>query len=264
MPRPTPKLPPVSLLLGAFILLLSFRPAPTLPHTLYLIGDSTVRNNNTPQLGWGALLGPYFDSTRLVVSNHAMAGRSTRTFVKEKRWREVDSLLKPGDFVLMQFGHNEGSAPDTTKAGRRGVLRGTGNETKELTWPDGHHETVHTYGWYLRQFVRDAKAKGATPIIASMIPRNEWKDGKVVRANQDFGRWAAEVAQQEGAYFIPLNDLTADKYEKMGPTEVAKFFPGDHTHTNAAGAAVNAASVAEGVRANKKLPLRKYLKIKKL
>ncbi|WP_258048874.1 rhamnogalacturonan acetylesterase [Hymenobacter sp. NBH84] len=176
--------------------------------------------------------------------NRAKAGRSTRTFVSEQRWQQVDSLLKPGDFLLMQFGHNEGSVPDTTKAGRRGVLRGTGNETKEL----GHHETVHTYGWYLRQFVRGAKAKGAKPIIASMIPRNEWKDGKVVLADQDFGRWAAEVARQEGVPFIDLNGLTAAQYNHLGSEKVSSFFPGDYTHTNADGARLNAASVVDDIR----------------
>src|SRR5690606_10389001 len=106
--------------------------------------------------------------TKLEVSNQAMAGRSTRTFIKEGRWEKVLETIKPGDYVIMQFGHNEGSEPDTTKAGYRGVLRGMGNETKEFTWPDGTSETVHTYGWYLEKFIKDTKAKGATPIVASM------------------------------------------------------------------------------------------------
>ncbi|MGY2132899.1 rhamnogalacturonan acetylesterase [Hymenobacter sp. HD11105] len=227
--------------------------------TLYLIGDSTVNNSHLPQMGWGSKLGAFFDTTRITIANHAMAGRSTRTFVSEGRWRRVDSLLRPGDFLIMQFGHNEGSEPDTTKAGRRGVLRGTGDETKFLTWPDGHQETVHTYGWYLRYFIRGAKAKRATPIVASMIPRNQWQDGKVKRASNDFGKWAAEVAQQEGAYFIDLNSISADKYDKLGPEEVAKLFAGDHTHTNEDGARINAESVVTGIKQIKRLPLRSYL-----
>jgi rhamnogalacturonan acetylesterase len=227
--------------------------------TLYLIGDSTVRNTGAGQQGWGQSLPALFDTTRLRIVNNAMAGRSTRTFIKEGRWEKTVAALKPGDFVMMQFGHNEGSAPDTTKAGRRGVLRGTGPETKSLVWPDGTPETVNTYGAYLRKFIREAKAKGATPVVCSMIPRNEWKDGKVQRADQDFGKWAAEVAQQEGVAFINLNDITARKYEKLGPDETKKFFPGDHTHTNPVGAQVNAESVVDGVRADKKLALNKYL-----
>src|SRR5689334_20610681 len=93
--------------------------------TIYIIGDSTVRNSNKEQWGWGTLIADLFDSTKISVSNNAMAGRSTRTFVKEGRWDKVLSSLKEGDYVLMQFGHNEGSRPDTTRAGYRGVLRGT-------------------------------------------------------------------------------------------------------------------------------------------
>ena len=246
-----------AILLALFFVVVSFtfKPRPT----LYIIGDSTVRNTNNSFMGWGTAIEPLFDTSRIGVANHAMAGRSTRTFIKEGRWEKVDALLKPGDFIMMQFGHNEGSTPDTTRAGYRGVLRGTGEETKELTWPDGKKEVVHTYGWYIRHFVRSAKAKGATPIVLSMIPRNIWKDGKVPRANNDFGKWAKEVAGQEGAYFIDLNQITADKYDQMGAEKVKAFFPTDHTHTNEAGAMVNAKSVIEGI-ANQKLPLREYLK----
>ncbi|MEJ6980672.1 rhamnogalacturonan acetylesterase [Pedobacter sp. P351] len=227
---------------------------------VYIIGDSTVRNSNNVQRGWGAYLGNHLDTTRISVSNQAMAGRSTRTFIKEGRWEKVLSTLKPGDFVLMQFGHNEGSAPDTTRNGYRGVLRGIGDETKELTWPDGKKEVVLTYGAYLRKFIKEAKAKGATPVVLSMIPRNQWADGKVKRANNDFGKWAKEAAEIEGVVFIDLNQLTADKYDAMGPDKVKEFFPGDHTHTNEAGALVNAASVAEGIKAQKKLSLAKFLR----
>lgn len=227
---------------------------------LYLIGDSTTHNSDKETWGWGSIIPNYFNLSKINIENHAMAGRSTRTFIKEGRWNKVDSLLKPGDYVMMVFGHNEGSQPDTTKKGYRGVLKGTGEETVELTWPNGIKETVHTYGWYLRKFIRETKAKGATPMVLSMIPRNEFREGKVIRADDDYGKWAREVAQQEGAVFIDMNRLTADKYDQWGPDSVKKFFPGDHTHTNKAGATVNAESVAEGVRADPKNPLNKYLK----
>ena len=87
----------------------------------------------------------------------------------------------------------------------------------QLIWPDGSPETVHTYGWYLKKFVTEAKAKGATVIIASMIPRNDWKEGKVIRATENYGKWAAEVAQATGAFFVDLNGITADKYDAWGP-----------------------------------------------
>lgn len=227
--------------------------------TLYIIGDSTVRNSNKEQWGWGTLISDFFDLTKIAISNNAMAGRSTRTFIKEGRWDKVFSSLKEGDYVMMQFGHNEGSRPDTTRGGYRGVLRGTGEDTVELTWPDGTKEVVHTYGWYIRKFISDAKEKKATPIVLSMIPRNEFRDGKVMRAANDYGKWAKESAEQGGAFFIDLNGITADKYDQWGAEKVKEFFPGDHTHTNKEGAAVNATSVTEGIRQNPKIELNKYL-----
>jgi len=244
----------ISILLTSFFLFQKEKP------TLYLIGDSTVRNTNRPQCGWGEMISEQFDTSQLNISNQAMAGRSTRTFIKEKRWEKVLSTLKKGDFVIMQFGHNEGSKPDTSKAGYRGVLKGVGDETVSLTWKDSTIETVHTYGWYLKKFVQEAKAKGAIPIICSMIPRNEFVEGKVKRAGEDYGKWAKEVAASEHVFFIDLNTITADKYEAMGSDAVKKFFPGDHTHTNVEGATVNAASVVAGIRALKELALNQYLK----
>lgn len=229
---------------------------------LYLIGDSTVRNGGEGNLqrGWGNYLQEFFDSTRLEVSNQAMAGRSTRTFIKEGRWDKVLETLQPGDYVMMQFGHNEGSVPDTTRAGYRGVLRGMGDETKELTWPDDTKETVHTYGWYLEKFIKDTKAKGATPIVASMIPRNKYQDGEVERANQDFGKWARDAARRHGVPFIDLNSIVADQYDIWGQEVVKGLFERDHTHTNEAGARINAWSVTEGLRGLKDCDLKDYLK----
>lgn len=247
----------VSILLILFIILVAFQQAKP---TLYIIGDSTVRNqDSTGQRGWGSHIFKYLDTAKISVSNQAMAGRSTRTFIKEGRWDRVMSSLKPGDYIMMQFGHNEGSRPDTNRQGYRGVLRGIGEDSVVLTWPNNTVEVVHTYGWYIRKFIRDAKSKGATPIVLSMIPRNQFREGKVVRAENDYGKWAKEAAQQEGAYFIDLNTITADKYDKIGPDETKKFFPGDHTHTNSAGADVNAQSVAEGLRMQKSISLYKYL-----
>ncbi|UEG53851.1 rhamnogalacturonan acetylesterase [Mucilaginibacter daejeonensis] len=247
-----------AIILLAAVAMLAFR-QPSKP-VIYLIGDSTVHNADKETWGWGSIIGNYFDDSKITVNNQAMAGRSTRTFIKENRWHRVDSMLKPGDYVLMQFGHNEGSKPDTNKAGYRGVLNGTGEETVDLTWPNGTKETVHTYGYYLRKFIRETKAKGATPIVLSMIPRNDWKDGKVKRASNDYGKWAKEIADQEGASFIDLNAITADKYDAWGADSVKKHFPIDHTHPNKMGATVNAESIVAGIKANKKIKLNQYLK----
>ncbi len=249
------------ILLFGFILLLcsSFGFLQKEAPTIYIIGDSTVRNSNKEQWGWGSLLPEFFDSNKIAISNQAMAGRSTRTFIKEGRWDKVLATLKKGDYVMMQFGHNEGSKPDTTRGGYRGVLKGIGEDSVGLTWPDGTLETVHSYGWYIRKFVSDTKAKGATPIVLSMIPRNEFREGKVLRADKDYGLWAKQIADAEGVMFIDLNAITADKYDAWGAEKVATFFPGDHTHTNQEGAKVNAASVVDGIKANSKNSLNNYL-----
>ena len=93
-----------------------------------------------------------------------------------------------------------------------------------------------------------------------MIPRNQFKDGKVLRADLSFGKWAAEVAKEENAFFIDLNKISGDKYDAMGPEKVKAFFPGDHTHTNLEGAKLNAQSVIEGIIALKDCQLKDYIK----
>ncbi|GAB3905085.1 rhamnogalacturonan acetylesterase [Mucilaginibacter boryungensis] len=234
--------------------------------TIYIIGDSTTKNT-LPLMGWGTAISDFFDTTKINIANHAMAGRSTRTFVKEGRWDKVDSLLKPGDYVLMVFGHNEGAKPGITPpnadaAGRaigRGVLKGIGEDTVHLIYPNGSVEIVHTFGWYIRKFIREAKTKGATPMVLSMIPHNLFRDGKVPRADKDYGLWSKQVAEQEGVIFIDMNNITADKYEKLGADSVNKFFAPDKTHTTKLGATVNAQSVVVGIRANPDNPLNKYL-----
>lgn len=220
-----------------------------------------MRNSNQQYWGWGSLLPEFLDTASVSVANHAMAGRSTRTFRKEGRWDRVDSLLKPGDFLLIQFGHNEGSAPDTSRQGYRGVLRGIGQDSLVLDWGGGKQEVVRSYGENIRRFVREAKKKGVTPVILSMIPRNQWDEqGHVKRANKDFGLWARQIAEEEQVAFVDLNEITALKYEKLGPEMVKKkYFPGDHTHTDYDGAMENAASVIEGLQQIKH-PLVKYIK----
>ncbi|WP_315817759.1 hypothetical protein [Paraflavitalea speifideaquila] len=112
----------------------------------------------------------------------------------------------------------------------------------------------------MRKYVNEAKAKGAIPIICSPVPRNNFKEGKVSRADDNYGKWARETATATGAYFIDLNNTIADEYEKLGPDQVKTFFPADHTHTNLAGAQLNAEMVIKGVKGLKDCGLNKYLK----
>jgi len=226
--------------------------------TLFIIGDSTVRNGTKGQMGWGEPIAALFDSAKIRVVNRAIGGRSSRTFLTEGRWEKILEELKSGDFVLMQFGHNDsGPLDDTSRA--RGSIRGTGEETREIDNPiTKKQEVVHSYGWYLRQYVRDAKAKGATPIVCSPVPRNIWKTSRVARASGDYGKWAAEVAASEHAAFLDLNELIARRYETMGEEKVKDLFFGDHTHTNPEGARLNAEIVVAGLKSLSDCPLSRF------
>lgn len=238
---------------------------PNLP-TLFLIGDSTVRTGSkgdgaNGQWGWGAPIADFFDRTRINVENRAMGGTSSRTYRTLGLWDRVLADIKPGDFVMMQFGHND-SSPVNDNRRARGTIKGTGPETEEIdNLLTGKHEVVHTYGWYIRQFIADARAKGATAIVCSPIPRDNWRDGKVARASNDYGKWASEAARAEGAAFIDLNEIIATHYEELGPETVSPgFFTSlDHTHTSAAGARFNAERVIEGLQSLENCPLADYL-----
>src|SRR5436190_8099394 len=153
-------------------------PNPKLP-TLFIVGDSTANNNANGAQGWGDPFIAHFDATKINVLNRARAGRSSRTFVTEGLWDKVLADMKRGDFVLIQFGHNDGGAiNDATRA--RGSLPGLGEETQEIdNQVTKQHEIVHTYGWYMRKMIADTKAKGATPIVLSLTVRNIWKEGHV-------------------------------------------------------------------------------------
>ena len=229
---------------------------PNLP-TLFVIGDSTANNNANGACGWGDPLVGYFDAAKINVLNRARAGRSSRTFFTEGLWEKVLQEMKAGDFVLIQFGHNDGGPVDKDRA--RGSLPGVGEESQEFTMPNGNKEIVHTFGWYLRKYISDTKAKKAVPIILSPTVRNIWKEGKVERALGKFAQWAAEVAKSQDVAFLDHATIVADKYEALGEENVRPLFAADHTHTSPTGAELNAASVVAGLKGLKPCLLCGYL-----
>jgi lysophospholipase L1-like esterase len=212
--------------------------------TVYVIGDSTA--SNLDHRGWADPFAGYFDAARISVVNRAIAGRSSRTFLTEGRWERVHNDLKPGDFVLIQFGHNDGSSPDKDRA--RGSLPGLGEESKEFTLPNGNQEVVQTFGWYIRKFVAETREKGATPIVLSLTVRNIWTDSRVERGAGNYGKWSAEIARAAGIAFVDVTNAIADRYETMGEAKVKELFPDDHTHTSAVGADLNASLVVAGLK----------------
>ena len=245
---------------------------PALP-TVFIVGDSTARNN--ADLGWGDHFAALFDAARINVANRAIAGRSSRSYYAEGHWAATLAELKPGDYVLLQLGHNDGAGtPDSVlhDTKRRSSLKGLGDDSVDVPISRPYTtgplaglavETVHTYGWYLRQFIADARSKGATPILLTLTVRNIWTPDSAGNPHIERDMGYRDIVYQLGTdQHVPVIDmatLAADRFEALGPEATAQLFPVDHTHTSATGAAMNAASVAEALR-NAHSPLAVYLK----
>ena len=249
---------------------------------VFITGDSTVKNADKDpdgMWGWGAVANTIFDETKIDIVNAAMAGRSCRSYLNEGRWDRVYNSLKPGDFVLIQFGHNDISPIDKPKY--RGAIATTKDtchvyrmqaakedlskqniidQKLKANTQVGSYEVVYSFGWYLKKFIQDVREKGATPILVSLTPRNEWPNGKIERRNDTYGKWYREVVAETGCEFVDLHNITADFLDKKcGKKEKAmKYFNHDHTHTSLLGAKTNAQSIAKGLRDNKS-PLANYL-----
>ena len=226
---------------------------------VYIIGDSTVDGKSDKTIGWAKYLPEFLDTIRLNIYDKARGGRSSRTYRSEGLWDDVKDSLKSGDFVLIQFGHNDGGKVDEGK--KRASLKGIGDQLEMSSTPQGEKEVVHTYGWYIRQYIKEAKQKGAIPIVFSQVPRNEWPNNKVERVNENYGLWASEVANYEKVTFIDLNEAVAVKYEELGKKKVKSFFPKDHTHTNDEGAKLNALTIAELISKDKTCGLRNFIEL---
>ena len=236
---------------------------------VFITGDSTVKNKDSDKdgmWGWGSQAYTVFDQDEVTCVNVAKAGRSTRSYVREGRWEQVYNTLQPGDFVLLQFGHND--ICPIADAKERGVIPGTADTCHVYKMEkDGRYEVVYSFGWYLRKMIDDCREKGATPILVSLTPRNEWPHGKVERRNDSYGKWYREVVEQTGVDFLDVHNISADfldrkfasKSEEKSKKAASRYFNNDHTHTSLAGARMNAQSVAKGLR-DINSPLAAYLK----
>jgi lysophospholipase L1-like esterase len=227
--------------------------------SLIIIGDSTVHNMDTGKVGWGDHIAPFFDTDKINVVNWALGGRTTRSFIEEGRWDAALAQTKKGDFVLLQLGTN-----DSKVLSDRGTIKGIGDETQDVAQKDSNNVmTIHSYGWYLRRYADDAKAKGATMIFVTPIPHNSWgKDGKMAGSMGDYSGWMKKVAEEEKVMVVDLNAISIKHYNEMGKEKVAAeiFAEKDGTHTSLEGAKANAGYVVEGLKELKDCGLNGYLK----
>ncbi len=240
-------------------------PANTNLPSLFLIGDSTVRNGRGDggggQWGWGDQLAPFFNTSKINVVNRALGGTTARTYYRDF-WPRTLALMKRGDVVIMQFGTNGGPINDSSRA--RGELHGIGEESQAITnLVTKKFETVHTFGWYEMKMISEARARGATAMICSLIPRNTWHDGKAARSGKDSSAgWAADAARAANVPFIDLNEIIARQYDALGQDAVKILFVANAgPHTSLAGAQTNAICVVAGIKAVKENPLAKYFSV---
>lgn len=248
--------------------------------TVYFTGDSTVKNVDSEDdgmWGWASQASTVFDESKINLVNAARAGRSTRSFIREGLWEKVYNSLQPGDFVTIEFGHND-ICPIADKKGR-GVIASAQDTMHVYHMENDTYALVYSFGWYLKKMIDDTREKGATPILVSLTPRNEWPGGKVERRNGSYGKWYQEVVEQTGVEFIDLHNLSADFLDKKfamkklpadkdkAKEKIAKlkekvqgiYFKKDHTHTSKLGAQMNANSFAKGLK-QQKSSLANYLK----
>ena len=247
---------------------------------VFFTGDSTVKNADSEDdgmWGWASQASTVFDESKINLVNAARAGRSTRSFIREGLWEKVYNSLQPGDFVIIEFGHND-ICPITDKKGR-GVIASAQDTMHVYHMENDTYALVYSFGWYLKKMIDDTREKGATPILVSLTPRNEWPGGKVERRNNSYGKWYQEVVEQTGVEFIDLHNLSADFLDKKfamkklpadkdkAKEKIAKlkekvqdiYFKKDHTHTSKLGAQMNAKSFAKGLK-QQKSALASYLK----
>ncbi|MEO5912011.1 MAG: rhamnogalacturonan acetylesterase [Pelobium sp.] len=194
-----------SALLIVLVFVLAFKSAEP-PIQVYLIGDSTVCEyplSRSPLTGWGMPFATFFDSI-VVVQNHAKGGRSTRTFLEENRWQPIYDELKAGDYVFIQFGHND--------------------EAKEEIYKD-RYTTPEDYLKNLEKFISETRSKGAIPILLTPVTRMKFdKDGIAQETHEEYAGLAKKVAVKTGVTFIDLNAESLKLLQEFGPDKSKLLF----------------------------------------
>ena len=180
--------------------------------TVWLCGDSTMSIKETkayPETGWGMPFSYFFDST-VTIKNLAKNGRSTKTFISEKLWQKVADNAKPGDYVIIQFGHND--------------------ESKEKT---ERYTTPSEYKSNLKKFIDETRSLKAIPILLTPVSRRKFDaNGRTVQTHEVYSALVEDVAKENSVLFIDLDARSRELYQQMGPEQSKLLFlqlqPGEH------------------------------------
>jgi lysophospholipase L1-like esterase len=219
------------------------------PITVYIAGDSTVVDQtDEPWCAWGQIL-PRFFKPGVTISNQAESGETLKAFISENRLAKVLSTMKPGDYLFIQFNHND-----------------------QKPGPD-HVDAATDYRSYLRLYINEARLRGATPVLVTAMNRRSFgPDGKIMNTLGDYPDAVRDVAKEENVPLIDLNAMSKIFFEAMGPDNSTKAFvqypantfPGqthelkDNTHFNSYGAYELAKCIVEGIKADQ-LGIANYL-----
>ena len=203
--------------------------------TIHLMGDSTMAEKDltggNPERGWGMMFPNFLDGEFQVV-NYAQNGRSTKSFIDRGLWQQVYDALQPGDYVFIQFGHNDAKADD----------------------PDRYAPAFGAYQENLRTFIRGAREKGATPVLLTPVARRWFKDGRLDRnCHTDYPAAMKQVAAGEGVTLLDMTTKTLDWLEGLGDEASKPYFmistgKNDNTHTVARGARKVTEMICEALR----------------
>jgi len=244
------KLTSMLMLLAALLFMNATLPAD--PVKIYMIGDSTMANKVPgvyPETGWGQVFNEYFDN-RIVIDNRAQNGKSTKSFIAENRWKHIMDSLKAGDYVFIEFGHND-----------------------EKVDKPGIGATLEEYRANLLHFVNDARSKGATPVLMTPIMRRSFHDGIFHDTHGAYPDVVRALAAENKVPFIDMHKKSEALLVATGEEETKEMFNWadsgayagfpkgvkDNTHLNPVGAHKMAELAVEGIR-ELKLPLARYLK----
>jgi len=171
---------------------------------LFIIGDSTASVYSVelyPRAGWGQVFQAFFIKEKVKINNVALSGRSSKSFYDGGAWSNVYNALKKGDYVFIQFGHND-SKPEKER------------QTSPFT----------TYKEYLEIYIDNTREKGAIPVLLTQIPRNKWKDGKLVDTHGDYLKATKEVAEAQKVQLIDVHRKAVDLFESMGEKKMDEIF----------------------------------------
>ncbi|TRM66097.1 SGNH hydrolase, partial [Schizophyllum amplum] len=210
---------------------------------VYLAGDSTMAptGSGAATAGWGPYLAQFLT---LPVVNNAVSGRSARSYTEEGRFTSLINAVGPGDYVVIEFGHNDG--PSAVDNGRQDGYSDGYNDTNVVYDASGKAITIHSFNYYIKNAVRSLQSKGAIPIVSSQTPNNYWVKNTIIPPPH-FVPWAAEVAGNTSVTYVDHYHYVAQAYEVLGQSTVKVFYPNDPVHTSPTGAKVVAQAFVRGV-----------------